>query len=91
VTILGYHHECIIHGRYVVLNHFPIAIWENMKEGAYMLCGHSHYSYPATQVDSADGLTLDCGWDGHAKPLLFDEIVSIMNQKQIRKADHHVK
>ncbi len=57
----------------------------------YMLCGHSHYSYPATQVDSADGLTLDCGWDGHAKPLLFDEIVSIMNQKQIRKADHHVK
>jgi calcineurin-like phosphoesterase family protein len=91
VTILGYHHECVIHGRYVVLNHFPIAIWENMKEGAYMLCGHSHYSYPATQVDSADGLTLDCGWDGHAKPLLFEEIVSIMNQKQIRKADHHVK
>jgi hypothetical protein len=34
---------------------------------------------------------LDCGWDGHVKPLLFEEIVSIMNQKQIRKADHHVK
>jgi len=91
VSILGYHYECLIKGKYVVMNHFPIAVWENMKEGSYMLCGHSHYSYPSTRVDCTDGLTLDCGWDGHATPLLFDDIVRIMNNKNIRKADHHVK
>ena len=91
VDIIGYHYECTIKGKYVVMNHFPIAIWENMKEGSYMLCGHSHYSYPSTRAECTNGLTLDCGWDGHAAPLLFDDIVRIMNKKNIRREDHHVK
>jgi calcineurin-like phosphoesterase family protein len=91
LNILGYQYECVINGKYVVLNHFPISVWENMKEGSYMLCGHSHYSYPATRAEAQEGLTLDCGWDGHARPLLFDEIIEIMNKKQVRAVDHHVK
>jgi calcineurin-like phosphoesterase family protein len=91
INFLGYHYECVIQGRYVVFNHFPISVWENMKDGAYMLCGHSHYSYPDTRIESINGLTLDCGWDGHGQPLLFDDIIRIMNKKQIRQVDHHVK
>lgn len=91
VEMIGYHYECTIKGKYVVMNHFPIAVWENMKEGSYMLCGHSHYSYPSTRVECIDGLTLDCGWDGHATPLSFDDIIRIMKFKNIRKVDHHVK
>lgn len=91
IVFIGYHLECIIQGKYVVLNHFPIEVWENMKDGAYMLCGHSHYSLGRTRKESTDGLTLDCGWEGHNSIYNFNEIVSIMKTKQIRAIDHHVK
>jgi len=91
IVFVGYHLECIIQGKYVVLNHFPIEVWENMKDGAYMLCGHSHYSLPRTQKTHTDGLTLDCGWEGHNSIYNFNEIVNIMKNKTIRAVDHHVK
>jgi calcineurin-like phosphoesterase family protein len=91
IVFVGYHLECIIQGKYVVLNHFPIEVWENMKEGSYMLCGHSHYSLERTRKESTDGLTLDCGWEGHNSIYNFNEIVTIMKNKQIRTVDHHVK
>jgi calcineurin-like phosphoesterase family protein len=91
IVFVGYHLECIIQGKYVVLNHFPIEVWENMKDGAYMLCGHSHYSLNRTRKDSVDGLTLDCGWEGHNSIYNFNEIVSIMKTKTIRAIDHHKK
>jgi calcineurin-like phosphoesterase family protein len=91
IIFVGYHLECIIQGKYVVLNHFPIEVWENMKEGSYMLCGHSHYSLHRTRKDSVDGLTLDCGWEGHNSIYNFNEIVSIMKTKTIRAIDHHKK
>ena len=91
VTFMGYQCEVIIQGKYVVLNHFPLEVWENMKDGSYMLCGHSHYSLPRTRKDSVDGLTLDCGWEGHNSIYNFNEIVEIMKTKNIRQVDHHVK
>lgn len=91
VIFLGYHLDVIIQGRYVVLNHFPVEVWDNMKDGAYMLCGHSHYSFPRTQKTSTDGLTLDCGWEGHGNIYNFNEIIEIMKTKQIRGVDHHAK
>lgn len=91
IVFIGHHFECIIQGKYVVLNHFPIEIWEHMKEGSYMLCGHSHYSLPSTQKECTDGLTLDCGWEGHNSIYNFNEIVEIMKKKTIRAKDHHIK
>jgi calcineurin-like phosphoesterase family protein len=91
IVFIGYHFECIIQGKYVVLNHFPLEIWENMKEMSYMLCGHSHNSFPRTRKESTDGLILDCGWDGHNSIYNFNEIVDIMKTKKVREVDHHVK
>jgi calcineurin-like phosphoesterase family protein len=90
VIFLPAHVDTVIYGKWVVLNHFPIQVWDHMKDGSYMLCGHSHGSLPSTQTASTDGLTLDCGWDLHNKPLHFDEIIAIMDKKVVRKADHHV-
>jgi calcineurin-like phosphoesterase family protein len=89
VVFLGYHYECTILGRYVVMNHFPIEVWDHMKHGAYMLCGHSHYSLKRTRKECTDGLTLDCGWEGHKTVLNFKDIIKIMNYKTIRVVDHH--
>lgn len=91
VIFLPDHVECIIQGKYVVLHHFPLEIWEHMKDGSYMLCGHSHYNFPRTRKESIDGLTLDCGWEGHNSIYNFNQIIEIMKTKQIREVDHHVK
>lgn len=90
VRFLPPHVDMVIYGKYVVLNHFPIEVWDHMKDGSYMLCGHSHGSLPSTQLNSTNGLTLDCGWDVHGKVLHFNDIIDIMSRKSIRRADHHV-
>jgi calcineurin-like phosphoesterase family protein len=48
LIFLGNQIDCIIYGKYVVMNHFPLDIWDYMKDGSFMLTGHSHYNYPIT-------------------------------------------
>lgn len=91
LNIVGHHFECIINHKYVVMNHFPISVWEGMSRGSYMLCGHSHYTFLGTKAETKDGLILDCGWDGHVKPLSFKEIQHIMENKQVKVVDHHLQ
>lgn len=89
VTFVGNYLEVIIDGKYCVLQHFPLDIWNEMKNGAIHLCGHSHYNYPETRADYKDAKKLDCSWDGLKRPYAFNEIVQIMNTKSIPKLDHH--
>ena len=91
VIFVGDYLEVSIDGKYNIMMHYPIEIWNYMKDGSYMLCGHSHYNFQKTKKESNEGLILDCGWDGHGKPYLFSEIVEIMNEKKIKAVDHHVK
>jgi len=89
VIFMGDYLEVAIDGRAVVMFHYPIDIWNYMKDGSYMLCGHSHYSYPKTQKVAKSGLILDVGWDGYGRPYEFEEIISIMKSKEIKSVDHH--
>lgn len=91
IVFIGNQVDYIIYGKYVVLNHFPLDIWDYMKDGAFMLSGHSHYNYPKTRKDCSEGLILDCGIDGHNDVYHFDEIISIMRTKKIKQVDHHRK
>lgn len=81
--------EAILNKQYVVLQHYPIYVWNEMSHGAWMLCGHSHYGCPLTKSESSHGKILDVGWDGHKKPLSLAEITKIMDGKQIVSVDHH--
>ena len=89
VVFLGDYQEALIDGKIVVMMHYPINVWNFMKEGAYMLCGHSHYSFDKTRADSKQGLILDVGWDGKSSPYSTDEIDEIMLRKSIKVVDHH--
>lgn len=89
LTYYGHYLEAILNGQYAVLCHYPIFVWNEMKHGAWMLCGHSHYSFPQTQQDNSYGKILDVGWDGHAKPYTLEEIKTIMDTKQFVPVDHH--
>lgn len=89
LTYYGNYVEAIINGQYCVLCHYPLMVWNHMKNGAWMLCGHSHCGYEPTTARATVGKILDCGWDDYKKPLSFMEIQTIMETKKIISAGHH--
>ncbi len=89
LTYLGYYKELIVNGHMIVIHHYPHQIFNQMQKGAWQLSGHSHYTNPTTQVDYPDNKILDVGWDGHGKPLSFNEIQKIMMNKVHVKQDKH--
>lgn len=89
MTYYGHYMEAILNGQFVVLFHYPIWVWNEMKNGSWMLCGHSHYSFPHTKADNQYGKILDVGWDGHGKPWTLEEISAVMADKQFVALDHH--
>lgn len=91
VTFLGDYVEVSINNTFIVMMHYPVSIWNYMKEGAYMLCGHSHYSYFSSQATCLNGKILDVGWDGLGAPYSFEKINEIMKTKKVKVEDHHVK
>jgi calcineurin-like phosphoesterase family protein len=90
VIFLGDYQELLLDGQILIMMHYPVNVWNFMKESAFMLCGHSHYSFPVTRADFKEGLILDVGWDGNLGPYSFDDIKSIMSKKKIKEVDHHV-
>jgi calcineurin-like phosphoesterase family protein len=81
--------EAILNGQYCILQHYPIMVWNHMKNGAWMLCGHSHGAYEPTSANYPEGKILDCNWDDFGKPLSLPEIRAIMDKKKIVGAGHH--
>ena len=83
--------EVTLNGNFAALFHYPISVWNHIKESSWCLCGHSHHNYPPTQVQSTSGKILDVGVDGHNyMPWSIPEIVAAMSKKQfIPPGDHH--
>lgn len=89
MTYFGDRLKLVWNGQFCVLDHFPIYVWEEMQHGAWMLCGHSHYGCPWSQAENKNAKILDCGWDGHKKPLSFKDVQAIMDTKTFVPVDHH--
>ena len=89
VIYIGNYVEVSLGGQYCVLQHYPIMVWNHMKGGAWMLCGHSHGAYEPTTANYPEGKILDCNWDDFKKPLSLSEIRAIMDKKKIVGAGHH--
>lgn len=90
VKYLGHYYEVVVNGQFIVMFHYPISVWNFMKEGSWHLCGHSHYNFDPSTAENHDAKILDVGWDGFKKPLSFDEVSEIMAKKTIPRLDHHV-
>ena len=89
ITYLGDYKEVMVNGHLIVLHHYPHQIWNQMQKFAWQLSGHSHYTNPTTQLENVNNRILDVGWDGHSKPLAFNEIQKIMANKVHVKQDKH--
>ena len=65
-----------IDGSYLVLSHFPFAIWDRRHYGSIHLHGHSHGNY------QGEGRIMDVGVDCHPENGLFShaEIIARMEQ-----------
>jgi calcineurin-like phosphoesterase family protein len=70
----------------IVLSHYSHRVWNNMQGGAWMLFGHSHGN-----LQGVEGKSMDVGFDTREefKPYSYEEIKSIMNNKETVKLDHH--
>lgn len=90
LVFFGNYQEIAVDGQMMVLQHYPIHVWNNMKDGVWHLCGHSHYNCPFSKADNLDAKVLDVGWDGQLKPYSMEELREIMNKKKVFDAgDHH--
>lgn len=92
MVFLGNYAEITVDGQYFIMCHYPIHVWNYVKDGAKMICGHSHYGLPFSQADNLEAKILDVGWDGYARPLSTKEVLDIMNKKAVfETGDHHQK
>jgi len=91
IIFMGDYIEAKIDHRLVTMFHYPIHVFNHMKEGGFMLCGHSHYGLPFSKRENMTSKILDVGWDGHRRPYEFGEIIEIMNKKTVfLSGDHHI-
>ncbi len=84
----------IINGQEITLCHFKMHVWDHIGKGAWHLYGHSHGTF---QDEGTHGKCMDVGIDptykriGEYRPIHFDEIKQVMDQRQIILVDHHDK
>lgn len=89
IVFCGDYMEAIVDGLYICMCHYPIDVFNEMRSGAVMLCGHSHYTYDKTRDTCLENKRLDMSWDGHLKPLSINEVKAIMAKKGLVAVDHH--
>jgi calcineurin-like phosphoesterase family protein len=89
IVFCGDYLELTVDGTHICMFHYPISVFNKMRHGTYMICGHSHYSYEKTRASCLENRILDVSWDGHLKPLSMKEIRDIMAKKGMVSVDHH--
>jgi len=90
VVFMGSQAVLEVNRKTIILNHFPLQIWDGRKHGFWHLCGHSHGSFEQTRPEYPTDFRLDIGWDVHNKILTFTDIAGIMSGKSIGQTlDHH--
>lgn len=82
-----YYEEVKYKKKFFVLCHYPIASWNKQGRCSIHLHGHSHGSFP----DHLFGKMMDVGWDAVGKIIHFDEVIEIMDTRDVKVIDHHKK
>lgn len=79
------------HGNHTFfMSHYAHRVWSKSHRGYIHLYGHSHDNIPDY------GKSIDIGIDvakrilGEYRPFSIEEIISIMDKKEIKSVDHHI-
>lgn len=83
--------ELYVNKQAITLCHFPQAVWNGMGKGVWHLNGHSHGTFNQSNMATAVGKQLDCGYEslGSLWPVSFDELKRFMDKQKIVQVDHH--
>lgn len=87
ITYWGDYLELVWNKQFIVCSHFPLLVFNNSKFGAWHVHGHCHGKLKSSLPESQDGKILDVGWDVFKKPIDFDELKSIMGDKNQKSND----
>jgi calcineurin-like phosphoesterase family protein len=86
------YHELRHDGEFIVLCHFPFAVWNKMHHGAWHLHGHCHGSY----IEPHGNRIVDVGIDSphvtskyEMRPFSFEEIKAYMSTRTFKSLDGH--
>lgn len=84
-TFLGDYAEIIIDHQHVDLFHYPIASWNHVGKGAFMIHGHCH-----GKLKEDKGLKRwDVDWGRFNRPIEWSEIVRELGPRISVPVDHH--
>jgi calcineurin-like phosphoesterase family protein len=90
VYFIPNYYEIFVDGTPIVLSHYPIRCWNNYAKSSFMICGHVHGSlHDALPTTLNKGKILDVGWENFKRPINFNDVKTIMNNKSIFIEDHH--
>jgi len=80
------------HGKHTFfMSHFAHRIWLNSHKGSIHLFGHSHGTIPDYGKSMDVGIDVSKRLIGDYRPFSIEEIISIMDKKETKEADHHKK
>jgi len=78
------------HGQHkFFLSHYAHRVWEGSHKGVIHLYGHSHNTIADFNKSMDVGVDVAYARFGEYRPFHIDEIIQIMNKKQIIKVDRH--
>lgn len=89
LTFLGSYSEIIVNGQFIVLSHFPFAIWNKSHHSGWNIHSHNHGSFKESLPEFPFFKRLDVGIDVAKKIFSFKDIQKIMAKKEIKQLDHH--
>lgn len=89
LEFIGNQVEIHVGKQHIIVNHFPLRIWNHNSRASIMLSGHSHLSDVERNPEYPHGKCMDVGWDHKNGVWSFDEIMDIMSTKTVKIMDHH--
>lgn len=83
--------EITINKQKLFLSHYAHRVWNHSHKGVIHLFGHSHGSLPMYGKSMDVGIDVAHKMFGEYRPFHFDEIMDIMNKREVNFVDHHSK
>jgi calcineurin-like phosphoesterase family protein len=87
VIFVDHYVEIVIDKQGIILCHYPIASWNDMMHGTWMLHGHSHGTFPDEQF----GKMLDVGQDLFPGLVTYEGVKSILDKREPKQLDFHTQ
>lgn len=82
---MGNRMEISIDGTSLILDHYPIASWNHIGKGSFMIHGHCHRNLK----EDSSLKRLDISWDWKKRPVEWKEIQAELGGRVFKAIDHH--